>query len=264
VAGTTPKGGPMNPILQLEGVDKRFGGLAAVQDCSFAVRTGSITGLIGPNGAGKTTLFNLVSGTLSPDGGDIRYEGRPIRGLSPDAVARRGLVRTFQMPRPFARLTVWENLMFAAPDQPGERLWQSWRPRLWRAREAELAGQAHRILTRMQLSSLADAYAGTLSGGQRKLLELARLLMMNPRLILLDEPLAGVNPTLTGLVAGQIESLNQQGITFLMIEHNLNLVMRLCHRVVVMHQGRLLAEGPPETIRRDPRVVEAYLGGTIQ
>lgn len=254
----------MNPILQLEGVDKRFGGLAAVQDCSFAVRTGSITGLIGPNGAGKTTLFHLVSGVLPPDGGDIRYEGRSIRGLPPDEVARRGLVRTFQIPRPFARLTVWENLMFAAPAQPGEQLWRSWRPRFWQSREAELAEQAHRILTRMQLAPLADAYAGTLSGGQRKLLELARLLMMKPRLILLDEPLAGVNPALLGLMADQIESLNQQGITFLMIEHNLTLVMQICHRLVVMHQGQLLAEGPPETIRRDPRVVEAYLGGAIQ
>jgi len=251
------------PILQLDGVAKSFGGLMAVDHCSFDVPAGSITGLIGPNGAGKTTTFNLIAGVLSPDEGDIRYRGQSIASLPPDRIARQGLVRTFQTPRIFTRMTVWENLMFAPPDQPGEGAWRSLLRRIWRRREQELAQRAHEVLAFVGLDHLADEYAGTLSGGQRKLLELARVLMIEPQMILLDEPTAGVNPTLTRTLIGRVQELNRQGTTFLIIEHDIDMIMRICHKMIVMHYGSRLAEGDPETVRRDPRVLEAYLGGEV-
>jgi len=251
------------PILQLDDVVQSFGGLMAVDHCSFDVPAGSITGLIGPNGAGKTTTFNLIAGVLVPDSGDIRFRGESIAALPPHRIAQRGLVRTFQTPRVFARMTVWENLMFAAPDQPGEGVLRAWRRSAWQGREAELSQRAQGILAFMELGRLEDEYAGSLSGGQRKLLELARVLMIEPQMILLDEPTAGVNPTLSRTLIDRIQELNRQGTTFLIIEHDIDMIMRICHKMVVMHYGHRLAEGDPETVRKDPRVLEAYLGGEV-
>lgn len=251
------------PLLQLKGVVKSFGGLMAVNACSFDVAAGSITGLIGPNGAGKTTTFNLITGVLRPDGGDIRYRGQSLVGLSPDQIARRGVVRTFQIPRVFSRMTVWENVMFAAPNHSGEGVLRALIRKAWRPWEEDLAARAHEILAFVGLDRLANEYAGALSGGQRKLLELARVLIMNPSMILLDEPMAGVNPALARALVDRIQELNRQGITFLIVEHDIGMIMRVCHRVVVMHYGRVLAEGDPELVRRDPRVLEAYLGGMV-
>lgn len=252
-----------SPILVLEDVTKSFGGVMAVDSCSFGVPPGSITGLIGPNGAGKTTTFNLVTGVFRPDAGSIRYGGENIIGVTPDQIARKGLVRTFQIPRVFARMTVWENLMFAAPEQADESVWQALVPRIWQAQERALSRRAWDVLAFIGLDHLRDDYAGSLSGGQRKLLELARVLMMDPRLILLDEPMAGVNPTLARSLIDRIEELNERGITFLIIEHDIDMIMNLCDHIVVMHHGRRLAAGDPETVRNDPRVLDAYLGGQV-
>lgn len=252
-----------SPILALEDVSKSFGGVMAVDSCSFDVPPGSITGLIGPNGAGKTTTFNLIAGVFRPDTGSIRYRGDGVVGATPDQVARMGLVRTFQIPRVFARMTVWENLMFAAPEQADESVWQALVPRIWRAQERALSKRARGVLDFIGLDHLRDEYAGNLSGGQRKLLELARVLMMDPQLILLDEPMAGVNPTLARSLIDRIQELNERGITFLIIEHDIDMIMNLCDHIVVMHHGRRLAAGDPETVRNDPRVLDAYLGGQL-
>jgi branched-chain amino acid transport system ATP-binding protein len=247
--------------LELHGVTRRFGGHAAVDDVSFRVRPGTITGLIGPNGAGKTTLFNLVAGALPPTAGRITLGGRRLDGQPPHRVLRAGVARTFQIPRPFAAMTVLENVMLAGQDQPGERFWTNWlRPGAVAAGERALRARASELLDFVGLGALLGAPARVLSGGQRKLLELARALMTAPRLLLLDEPAAGVNPTLLEEIAARIVALNRSGTTVLMVEHNLDLVMRLCRPVLVMAAGRLLLEGDPETVRADPRVQAAYLG----
>lgn len=250
-------------ILALQDVTKSFGGVMAVDSCSFEVSRSSITGLIGPNGAGKTTTFNLIAGVFRPDAGSIRYRGEGIVGDTSDQIARKGLVRTFQIPRVFARMTVWENLMFAAPEQADESVWQALMPRVWQAQERSLSRRAWDVLAFIGLDDLRDEYAGSLSGGQRKLLELARVLMMDPQLILLDEPMAGVNPTLARSLIDRIKGLNERGITFLIIEHDIDMIMNLCDHIVVMHHGSRLAAGDPETVRRDPRVLDAYLGGQV-
>ncbi|RIH83805.1 ABC transporter ATP-binding protein [Calidithermus roseus] len=250
------------PILEVVDLVKDFGGLRAVDGCRLEVRRGTITGLIGPNGAGKTTLFNLVTGFLRPDAGRVLFQGEDITGLPPHQVFRRGLARTFQIPREHRLMSVLENLMLVPPGQLGERFWNTWfRPGLVRAQEEAIRHRALEVLEFVELAQLQDEYAGNLSGGQRKLLELARVLMADPLLVLLDEPGAGVNPTLMRKLASRIEDLQGRGITFLIIEHDMDLVMRLCNPVIVMSEGRRLAEGPPEEIRRDPRVLEAYLGG---
>lgn len=249
------------PLLELDRVAKHFGGLIAVDHCSFHVHEGRITGLIGPNGAGKTTAFNLIAGVLKPDAGEIRFRGESLVGESPERIVHRGLVRTFQIPRAFGRLTVWENVMFAGQRQPGERALGALLRRRWRPRERQLAAQAGDILDLLELRELQNEPASSLSGGQRKLLELARALMTEPQLILLDEPIAGVNPTLARKIAEKIVELNDDGMSFLIIEHDIDLIMRLCHRVIAMHQGRTLVEGDPDTVRHDERLLEAYLGG---
>jgi branched-chain amino acid transport system ATP-binding protein len=249
--------------LELHGVTRRFGGHAAVDDVSFRVQPGTITGLIGPNGAGKTTLFNLVAGALPPTAGRITLGARRLDGQPPHRVLRAGVARTFQIPRPFAAMTVLENVMLAGQGQPGERFWTNWlRPGAVAAGERALRERAGELLDFVGLGALLGAPARVLSGGQRKLLELARALMTGPRLLLLDEPAAGVNPTLLDEIAARIVALNRRGTTVLMVEHNLDLVMRLCRPVLVMAAGRLLLEGDPETVRTDPRVQAAYLGVT--
>jgi branched-chain amino acid transport system ATP-binding protein len=249
-------------MLETIGLTKEFGGLKAVEDVSLTVARGTITGLIGPNGAGKTTLFNMLAGNLKPTAGRIRFDGERIDGLPNHCIFRKGLVRTFQIPRPFAEMTVLENLMLVPADQEGERFWNTWfRPGTVRKRERAIRARARELLDFIGLMRLANEPARTLSGGQLKLLEIGRALMAEPKMLLLDEPGAGVNPTLLGEIVERIAALNARGITFLIIEHNIDLVMTLCRPVVVMVQSRVLTQGEPGTVRRDPRVLEAYLGG---
>jgi len=250
-------------MLEVRELTKSFGGLRAVDGCTLSVRQGTITGLIGPNGAGKTTLFNLITGFYKPDKGEIHFGGDRIDGLSPHEVFHRGLYRTFQIPREFPQMTVLENLMVMPPGQLGERIWASWFfPRAVKRQEAALKERALEVLEFVELIDLRDEYAANLSGGQRKLLELARAMMVEPKMVLLDEPGAGVNPALMKKLVDFIERLcHERGITFLIIEHDMDLVMSLCNPVIVMSEGRKLTEGPPEEVKRDPRVLEAYLGG---
>ena len=250
------------PILTVEGVSKRFGGVVAVNEASFAVAPGSITGLIGPNGAGKTTMFNLVSGFLKPECGAVHFDGRRCDGQPPHALAAAGLVRTFQIPRVLTRMTVLENMMLAGMDQPGEKLGAAlYRPRHLARREREVREQARELLDLIRLSRLANDYAGTLSGGQRKLLEFGRALMTQPRMVLLDEPMAGVAPTLAiQLLEHIIDLRTTRGTTILVIEHDMEAVMAISDRIVVMDEGAVIAEGLPEEIQRNERVIEAYLG----
>lgn len=255
---------PESPaLLSVRGLVKDFGGLRAVNNCSFDVREGSITGLIGPNGAGKTTLFGLIAGSHQPDSGVVLLKGEDVTGLPPHLMFRKGLCRTFQIPRELKGMTVLENLMLVPSGQLGEKFWNPmFRPGTVRAQERTLRAKAREVLDFVALGHLQDEPAGAMSGGQKKLLELARTLMADPTIVLLDEPAAGVNPTLMGKLREKIVLLNQErGITFLLIEHDMPLVMGLCDPVVVMNQGTKLVEGPPSVIRTDPRVLEAYLGG---
>jgi branched-chain amino acid transport system ATP-binding protein len=252
--------------LEVEGLVKRFGGVTALDGVSFAVPEGSITGLIGPNGAGKSTAFAAIAGFHRPDAGHVRLFGREVTGQSPWALHAAGLARTFQIPRLFARLTVRENLMVAARDQAGERLPAPWFARGRIAREeAALAARADAVLERLNLARHAEAPASALSGGQKKLVELGRALMSGARVILLDEPAAGVNRTLLREIAAGIARLNrEEGITFLVIEHDLDLVAELCAPVHCMAEGRVIASGSMEEVRADPVVAEAYLGMAIE
>jgi ABC-type branched-subunit amino acid transport system ATPase component len=249
-------------LLEVDAIAKSFGGVAAVDGATFAVEEGSITALIGPNGAGKTTVFNLVSGFMKPDRGRIGFAGRRIEGLSGDRVARAGLVRIFQTARALTRMTVLENMMLAARHQPGERLGAAWLiPGGVARREAQVRRQAEECLELVRLAQLRDEYAGNLSGGQRKLLELGRALMVEPRMILLDEPMAGVAPVLRDQLLDHIAHLRSaRGVTVLVIEHDMEVVMSISERVIVMDEGRVIADGPPEAIQTDERVIEAYLG----
>jgi branched-chain amino acid transport system ATP-binding protein len=251
------------PILTVEGVCKAFGGLQAVDRATIEVAEGSITGLIGPNGAGKTTLFNLISGFIKPDSGRITFRGDRIDGLPPHQVFHRGLVRTFQIPRGLGGMTVVENLMLVPLNQAGEHLWNSWfLP--WRVSQQEDANftKAEEVLRFLNLYHLRDEYALNLSGGQKKLLELGRTLMCGPKMIMLDEPAAGVNRTLMRDIVNDIKRLrNDLGITFFVIEHDMDIVALLCDRLIVMAEGTKLAEGSPDEVRADERVLDAYLGG---
>lgn len=233
-------------MLNIDKLFKRFGGLVAVNDVSLAIPAGTIVGLIGINGAGKTTLMNCINGLYRPDAGKIHLDGQDITRRSPHDIARAGLGRTFQVPRLFWRMTLLDNLL--VPVLGSERS------------DRELGEQADALLNRVKLYAMRDHYAEELSGGQQKLLELARVMMLNPKLILLDEPFAGVNPGLCRLLIERIEELNAQGKTFLMVSHDLTSVYRLSDHIVVLNQGQVIAAGGVEDIKRDPAVVEAYLG----
>jgi branched-chain amino acid transport system ATP-binding protein len=250
------------PLLLVDSVSKRFGGLQAVDNASLHVPERSVTALIGPNGAGKTTLFNVITGFYPGDRGDVRFAGRPIFRRPPHVLARLGMVRTFQITKALARMPVLDNMLLAAPDQPGERLYNLLlRPVAVRQRERAARVRAMELLAMFNLDHKADEYAGTLSGGQRKLLELARALMTEPRLLMLDEPMAGINPALGRHLLAHIERLrDERGMTFLYIEHDMEVVMNHSDRVIVMAQGSVISTGPPEQVRRDERVIDAYLG----
>jgi branched-chain amino acid transport system ATP-binding protein len=248
-------------MLEVSGLVKAFGNLRAVDGVDLAIDAGTITGLIGPNGAGKTTLFNLIAGELAPETGAIRFMGERIDRLAPDRIFARGLARTFQVPRPFPQMTVLENLMLVPRRQAGERFWNNWVRAGRVQREERLARErAMEVLELCDLADKAPELAGRLSGGQQKLLELARVLVAEPKLVLLDEPAAGVNPALLETLVDRIVRLNRRGVTFLVIEHNIDLVMRLCRPIVVMAQGTLIYHGDAEGLRKDRRVLDAYLG----
>jgi branched-chain amino acid transport system ATP-binding protein len=250
-------------ILKVEDVTRSFGGIRAVDGCTLTVREGSITGLIGPNGAGKTTLFNVITGFLKPTSGRITLRDERIDGLVPHQIFQKGVVRTFQIPRQLTTMTVIENLMLVPAAQAGEQVWNPWFfPFRVGRQEESLFAKAQSVLEFLELNHLRDEYASSLSGGQKKLLELARTLMGDPRVILLDEPGAGVNRVLMKKLVADIERLRREiGITFLVIEHDMDLITQLCDTVIVMSEGRTLAEGTPEEVKQDEQVLEAYLGG---
>jgi branched-chain amino acid transport system ATP-binding protein len=246
----------MSPVLQVDGLAKSFGGIAAVDGVSFAVNEGEILGIIGPNGCGKSTLFNCILGQLAPTRGRVTLDGDDVTGLTPEQMNRRGVSRTFQLLQVFPELTVRENLILAGQEHKGTML-----SRLFGARDAGLTGAAERMIGFFKLAHLADAKAGALSYGQQKLLDAAMAFMAGPRLVLLDEPAGGVNLTMLGDLKERLRAMNaEQGATFVVIEHNMDFVMSLCTRVLVMAEGKVLAVGAPDEVRADPAVINAYLG----
>ena len=249
-----------DPILVADGVHRRFGGLTAVDVDHLEVQRGAITALIGPNGAGKTTFFNLLTGFDQPDRGAWSFEGRSLSGVAAHQVARRGMVRTFQLTKSLARLTVLQNVMLGATDQRGESIFVSLIRPLWKAQEAEIQARADDLLGRFKLDHMRDEVAGSLSGGQRKLLEMARALMVRPTMVMLDEPMAGVNPALTQSLLGHVKSLRADGMTVMFVEHDMDVVHDISDWVVVMGEGRIIAEGTPDQISANPAVIDAYLG----
>nr|WP_255720331.1 ABC transporter ATP-binding protein [Acuticoccus kalidii] len=248
-------------MLGVRGITRSFYGVSALSGVDFEIEEGTLTGLIGPNGAGKSTLFNIVSGAFAPDRGNISFAGEDITGRAPRRIVERGLVRTFQLARGFPKLSVFQHLMLYGPHQPGEHLWSALsRGAAGRKREAELAERAFSIAKRLRLDHVIDNRVTHLSGGQKKLLEIGRALMAEPRMILLDEPMAGVNPTLTGEIAAHLSELHRSGITICLIEHDMALIRELCDPVIVMAEGKTLTEGSFAAVAADPRVQEAYLG----
>jgi len=249
-------------LIRVERLSKSFGGLHAVNDCSFSLQAGRITGLIGPNGAGKTTVFNMIAGFTKPTSGRIFFQEQDVTAASPEQLFHLGIVRTFQIPHEFGRMTVLENLMLVPPGQRGESLFKSWSSwRKVRRQERDIQRKAEQVLAFLDLAHLRDELAETLSGGQKKLLELGRTMMTDAKLVLLDEPAAGVNPTLMAKLARMIQELHQErGYSFCIIEHDMDLIAELCDPVIVLAEGRVLTEGTIEAVRNDERVLEAYLG----
>ncbi|MET7326847.1 ABC transporter ATP-binding protein [Nonomuraea sp. NPDC005650] len=249
-----------DPILVVDNVVRRFGGLTAVEVNHVEIQRGSITALIGPNGAGKTTFFNQLTGFDTADSGSWTFNGRSMNGVPAHKVARSGMVRTFQLTKALSRLTVMENMRLGAQRQKGENFFRALVPSLWRGEEDAITVRAEELLERFKLDAKRDDFAGSLSGGQRKLLEMARALMVQPELVMLDEPMAGVNPALTQSLLGHVKDLREQGMTVLFVEHDMDMVRDISDWVIVMAQGAVIAEGPPSTIMSDERVIDAYLG----
>ena len=249
-----------DPILVADSVTRRFGGLMAVNVDHFEIQRGSITALIGPNGAGKTTFFNVLTGFDEANTGTWSFDGDDITGMPGHRVARRGMVRTFQLTKALSRLTVIENMKLGATDQIGENFFRALLKPLWRDQERDIEERAEGLLERFNLAHMRNEFAGTLSGGQRKLLEMARALMVEPQLVMLDEPMAGVNPALAQSIIGHVEGLREEGLTVLFIEHDMDVVRTISDWVVVMAEGLLIAEGRHSSIVTNPRVIDAYLG----
>jgi len=261
MAGVAPEPGAHkpDPVLIADGLQRSFGGLHAVDIDHLEVQRHTVTSLIGPNGAGKTTLFNLLTGFDKPDAGEWHLDGGTLVGIAAFRVARRGMVRTFQLTRSLARLTVMDNMLVAAKDNKGEGLWGSLVGG-WHAAEHANEERAAELLQRFGLDHMAGEFAGSLSGGQRKLLEMARALMMEPEVVMLDEPMAGVNPVLTQSLLSHITGLRDSGKTVVFVEHDMDVVQEISDWVIVMAQGRVIAEGPPDVIAKNPDVIDAYLG----
>jgi branched-chain amino acid transport system ATP-binding protein len=249
-----------DPILRIDQLRKTFGGLVAVDVEHLEIPRGVITALIGPNGAGKTTLFNLLTGFDSPDTGSWEFDGNSLAGVPSFKVAQRGQVRTFQLTKALSLLTVLENMKLGAKSQRGERLFSSLLPWLWREQEAVIEEKALGLLKRFKLFEKKDDFAASLSGGQRKLLEMARALMTDPVLVMLDEPMAGVNPALTQSLLDHVLALKSEGMTVLFVEHDMHMVRHIADWVVVMAEGKVVAEGPPDTVMKEQAVIDAYLG----
>ncbi|MGH9275167.1 MAG: ABC transporter ATP-binding protein [Acidimicrobiales bacterium] len=249
-----------DPILVVDDVRRRFGGLTAVDVDHAEVQRGAITALIGPNGAGKTTFFNLLTGFDQPDSGRWRFDGQDLAGVPAHKVARLGMVRTFQLTKSLARLTVLDNLKLGATGQRGEGILASLVRPLWRAQESEVEARAEDLLARFKLDHMRDEYAGSLSGGQRKLLEMARALMVEPTMVMLDEPMAGVNPALTQSLLMHVKQLRADGMTVMFVEHDMDVVHDISDWVIVMGEGRVIAEGTPDQISSNDAVIDAYLG----
>ena len=262
LAGVQPAPGVAkpDPILLADKVKKNFGGVTAVDVDHVEVQRGSITALIGPNGAGKTTLFNLLTGFDTPDTGEWRFDGRSLAKVVAHKTASMGMVRTFQLTKSLTKMSVIENMKLGATHQVGERWWNGLFPFRWKAQEKLIEQRADQLLQRFKLDHMRNEYAGTLSGGQRKLLEMSRALMTNPRLVMLDEPMAGVNPALKQSLNEHIRGLRDDGMTVLFVEHDMDMVHDVSDWVIVMAEGRIIAEGTPEAIAANPAVIEAYLG----
>ena len=262
LAGVQPAPGVAkpDPILLADKVKKNFGGVTAVDVDHIEVQRGSITALIGPNGAGKTTLFNLLTGFDTPDTGEWRFDGRSLAKVVAHKTASMGMVRTFQLTKSLTKMSVIENMKLGATHQVGERWWNGLFPFRWKAQEQLIEQRADQLLQRFKLDHMRNEYAGTLSGGQRKLLEMSRALMTNPRLVMLDEPMAGVNPALKQSLNEHIRGLRDDGMTVLFVEHDMDMVHDVSDWVIVMAEGRIIAEGTPEAIAANPAVIEAYLG----
>ena len=260
VGENTPGCKKRDPIVVAENVTRSFGGINAVDVEYLEIPRHKITALIGPHGAGKTTLFNLLTGFDTPNSGQWQFEGNSLAGVSSYKVARMGMVRTFQLTKVMGKLTVMENMRLGAANQPGERLSKALFKGMWGGREKEITAQANVLLEKFKLDAKKDDYAASLSGGQRKLLEMARSLMVRPKLVMLDEPMAGVNPALTQSLLDHIKNLKAEGMTVLFVEHDMNMVRHIADWVVVMAEGKVVAEGPPGEVMKNPAVIDAYLG----
>lgn len=259
-ASTEPGSKKSDPIIVADNITRTFGGLTAVDVDHVEIQRGAITALIGPNGAGKTTFFNLLTGFDQPNTGSWSLEGKSLKGIAPYKVARLGMVRTFQLTKVLAKLSVIENMRLGATGQKGERIWAAPFKFLWGKQEDEVTKKADDLLGRFLLDKKREDFAGSLSGGQRKLLEMARALMVDPEVVMLDEPMAGVNPALKQSLLGHVKSLRDEGRTVLFVEHDMDMVRDISDWVIVMAQGKIVAEGTPDSVMADQRVIDAYLG----